>query len=156
MNTAAAGTLAMENIFRTMLHQRCNEPRNRHFDKGCNLYALGAKLQIFLHQSIDCRPQMSTGWPLSKPSGQPKISTGDPSAHCQAECKQIFMWQKGLVGQGWACLTLKLCFGFLDRKSSRTYSSRILWWHSVGIFFLQIFEVSYRFFWRSRCRMRLK
>ena len=33
-----------------------------------------------------------------------------PFSHCQAECKQISMWQKGLVGQGWAGLTLKFNF----------------------------------------------
>ena len=32
------------------------------------------------------------------------------SPHCQAECKQISMWQKGLVGQGRAGLTLKFNF----------------------------------------------
>ena len=31
-------------------------------------------------------------------------------AHCQAECKQISMWQKGLIGQCWAVLTLNFNF----------------------------------------------
>ena len=30
--------------------------------------------------------------------------------HCQAKCKQMFLWQKGLVGQCWAGLTLNFNF----------------------------------------------
>ena len=39
--------------------------------------------------------------------------------HCQVECKQIFMWQKELVGQCWAGLNLNFNFDCLIQWNSR-------------------------------------
>ena len=67
------------------------------------------------------RPPRTFGmaFPMGSPLALLFLHIPMASSHCQAECKQISMWQKGLVGQCWAGLTLNFNFHCLIQWNSR-------------------------------------